>query len=406
MRIQPVHPFPARMAPELAIDTLRKLAVPSVVLDPMAGSGTVLRHAGDMGHAAVGYDVDPLAVLISRVWTRPICDETIEGIYEGVLGDALSRDPLEVELPWIDGDKETNNFVDFWFGKEQQRDLRCISSAIVERSRTSESEEVEACLDVLRVALSRIIVTKEQCASLARDTSHSRPHRVANVSDYKVYRGFERSVQGIRKRLLANPPRVRGTVSLGDARELEIGDESIDMVITSPPYLNALDYLRGHRLSLVWLGHRLSELRVIRSGSVGAERAPDAHQGGVDDIVGAMGHICDLPSRLNGMVRRYAYDVNCIVKEISRVLKPGGSATLVVGNSCLKDIFVSNAGAICRSATLNGLEIRGQFERELPRGQRYLPITDDGMLGKRIRTETILRFVKAGEMTLPWYCIE
>ena len=110
MRIQPVHPFPARMAPELAIETLRDLPRSSVVLDPMAGSGTVLRHAGDMGHDAVGYDVDPLAVLISRVWTRPICDDAIETIYQEVLGDALSRDPVEVDLPWIDGDDETSGF--------------------------------------------------------------------------------------------------------------------------------------------------------------------------------------------------------------------------------------------------------------------------------------------------------
>ncbi len=394
MRIQPVHPFPARMAPELAIDSLRDLPASGVVLDPMAGSGTVLRHAGDMGHVAVGYDVDPLAVLISRVWTRPICDDAIEMTYRDVIGDALSRDPLEVDLPWIDGDEETRNFVNYWFGREQQRDLRCISTAINDRSGISGPEELEACLDVLRVALSRIIVTKEQCASLARDTSHSRPHRVANVSDYKVYQGFERSVQEVRKRLLANPPKRRGTVSLGDARQLGNSDESVDMVITSPPYLNAIDYLRGHRLSLVWLGHRISELRVIRSGSVGAERGPDAHQDNVEQIVGKMGCIGDLPSRLQGMVRRYAHDVNCIVKEVARVLKKGGTATLVVGNSCLKDVFIGNSEAFCSSGALNGLVVHGRIERELPRMQRYLPITDSGALGKRIRTEIVLKFVK------------
>ena len=53
-------------------------------------------------------------------------------------------------------------------------------------------------------------------------------------------------------------------------------------------------------------------------------------------------------------------------KGVSRVLKPGGSATF-----------------------LNGLAIRGQLERELPRNQRYLPMAADGTLGKRIRTETL-----------------
>src|SRR3712207_7608036 len=45
--------------------------------------------------------------------------------------------------------------------------------------------------------------------------------------------------------------------------------------ITSPPYLNAIDYLRGHRLSLVWLGYRIGDLRLTRAVSIGAERRPD-----------------------------------------------------------------------------------------------------------------------------------
>lgn len=394
MGIRSVHPFPARMAPELAIESLRDLPISSVVLDPMAGSGTVLRHAGDMGHSSIGFDVDPLAVLISKVWTRPTSDCVMEDVYQGVLGDALSQDPLDAYLPWIDDDDEAREFVNYWFGREQQRQLRCLSFAIWQRSRASSSGEEEACLDVLKVALSRIIVTKEQCASLARDTSHSRPHKVATVSSYNVYQGFERSVKEVRKRLLANPPMGECKVALGDARKLGIGDASVDMVITSPPYLNAIDYLRGHRLSLVWLGHRLSELRVIRSGSVGAERGPDAHQDGVEEIVGAMGRVEELPSRYGGMVRRYAHDVNCIIREVSRVLKTGGAATFVVGDSCLKDVFVSNSGAICKSAVLNGLKVCEQFRRDLPRSQRYLPVTDNGTLGKRIRIETILKCVK------------
>lgn len=400
MRIQPVHPFPARMAPELAIDTLGDLDGAGVVLDPMAGSGTVLRHAGDMGHTAIGFDVDPLAVLISKVWTTPVYDDEVEDAYRDILSRALACDPVEAQLPWIEDDEDTKAFIDYWFGKEQQRELKCISWAIHDRSKMAASEDARACLDVLKVALSRIIVTKEQCASLARDTSHSRPHKVASVSNYSVYRGFERSVREVRKRLLANPPKGSCSVSLGDARELEISDASVDMVITSPPYLNAIDYLRGHRMSLVWLGHRLSDLRAIRSESVGAERGPRASQCDVGDIVEAMGQIENLPRRHAGMVKRYAHDVNCMIGEVSRVLKPGACATFVVGNSCLRDVFISNAGAISSSATLNGLTVWEKYERELPRRQRYLPMTDDGTLGRRIRTETILKCVRNDDGTV------
>src|ERR1700730_15819441 len=66
----PIHPFPARMAPGIALDALGDRATALRVLDPMAGSGTVLAVARARGHHAIGVDVDPLAVLLARVWAR------------------------------------------------------------------------------------------------------------------------------------------------------------------------------------------------------------------------------------------------------------------------------------------------------------------------------------------------
>jgi tRNA G10 N-methylase Trm11 len=50
----PIHPFPARMAPGIALDALAEADTPLRVLDPMAGSGTVLAVARSKGHHAVG----------------------------------------------------------------------------------------------------------------------------------------------------------------------------------------------------------------------------------------------------------------------------------------------------------------------------------------------------------------
>jgi len=43
------------------------------------------------------------------------------------------------------------------------------------------------------------------------------------------------------------------------------------VVLTSPPYLNAIDYMRCSKFSLVWMGHTIRELRNIRADSVGTE---------------------------------------------------------------------------------------------------------------------------------------
>jgi len=60
-----------------------------------------------------------------------------------------------------------------------------------------------------------------------------------------------------------------------DVRNIPITDGFIDVVITSPPYLNAIDYLRGHKLSLAWLGYKISDIIPIRSNNIGAERVPE-----------------------------------------------------------------------------------------------------------------------------------
>src|SRR3712207_5017426 len=76
--IRSVHPFPARMGPDLAIERLKRITKPSIVLDPMAGSGTVLRHASELGHHALGRDLDPLAILMAKVWTTPVDQHSVE----------------------------------------------------------------------------------------------------------------------------------------------------------------------------------------------------------------------------------------------------------------------------------------------------------------------------------------
>lgn len=390
MRVKSIHPFPARMAPDLALLSLEDLPSSSTVLDPMVGSGTVVRHALEMGHSAVGYDLDPLAVLMSRAWTTVVSDDEIEDELRIVIEETRKFGSTTPTLAW-QSDPETAKFVDYWFHETQRGELARLAWVLDARSKGDISVSRRAALDVLRVAFSRIIITKEQGASLARDTSHSRPHRVATQSDYQVQPNFERSVAQLRKRLLDNPPRSTARIDRGDARALAVSDATIDAVITSPPYLNAIDYMRGHRMSLVWMGYGIPELRGVRSSSIGAERAAGAHDRRVeiDSVVAAMRGDDLLPSRLEGIVERYALDLLGMTSEVFRVLKPGGRATFVVGNSCIKGRFIDNANGVATAGQRAGLAIEAKRERDLPMESRYLPVSG-ASLSKRMRTETIL----------------
>lgn len=388
---KPIHPFPARMAADIALAELASLQPGSLVLDPMAGSGTVLRAAVEQDHRGLGFDMDPLAVLMAKVWTTPLDPEQLRNAARD-LAARVGSVRRNVSLPWIDEDSETSQFIEYWFGDRQRSDLRKIAHLL---------RDAEGPVgDALRIALSRIIITKDYGASLARDVSHSRPHRVRDDNDFEVIPQFVRSADRLSK-LLGEKPLSGSSVevSLGDARDLFEAEASFaDAVITSPPYLNAIDYIRGHRMSLVWLGHRMGELRDIRARSIGSERAP---QSGADLalaelLVSSLGPLESLPNDVRRMIDRYVLDLLGVMSELRRVLRPGGKAVLVIGNSTLRGVFVKNAEVVATIAERIGFELIRETERELPPSRRYLPPPRGAgysPLERRMRTETVLSYL-------------
>jgi hypothetical protein len=358
----------------------------------MTGSGTAVRFASEQGHRAIAFDMDPLAALMTRVWTTPISTRRLRDAAANIARQAESINPDSINLPWIDNEQETTDFVNYWFGASQQSELRRLSSLLV---------NFHGPLgDAMMLALSRLIITKKRGASLAWDVSHSRPHKKKEENDFPVISEFIKSVNFLAKRFEEQPPVGNVRVGIADARQLKsVTDSSVDAVLTSPPYLNAIDYLRGHKFTLVWLGHRISELRRVRSESIGSEKNPaeGANEMLADNLCEQMPAVGQLPKKEQGMFRRYVLDLFAMISEINRVLKSGGKAVLVVGNSCLKGVFIENALAVTAAAESLGLVLENNDERGLPANRRYLPPPTDSetsVLSKRMRTESILSFSK------------
>lgn len=384
-RRRDVHPFPARMAPDLALEKIAELTRPgAVVLDPMCGSGTVPRLAVEEGRRAIACDVDPLAVLITRTACKP---EWSKGLLERAEKVVRSARSLRDGLPaWIQADTNSEEFVEYWFASPQRTALGRLARVLADRPSTD---------DPLRVALSRLIVTKDGGASLARDTSHSRPHRVRLTNEFDVFSGFLQSAARVEKLVSHTDAKQSASIRTVDARSLAfVKRGSVDLVVTSPPYLNAIDYLRGHRMSLVWLGWQIGDLRAIRGGLIGAERALRAAP---EEIV-AMAKagvplIGELPAREQGMVWRFTHDIYRLCRSLSRVTRRGGHLVFVVADSHLKGVPVANS-ALCRLvAQRHGFEFNEGTVRSLPARHRYLPPPNGGVgLNARMREEFVQTF--------------
>jgi SAM-dependent methyltransferase len=147
------------------------------------------------------------------------------------------------------------------------------------------------------------------------------------------------------------------------------------------------------------MGYSIKELRNVRHTSVGAEVSarPGFRPDHVAAALMAMGDTQSLPRRQQGVLARYADDMNCILAEIKRVLVPKGRAVVVVGNAAIRGVFVSNSAAITLLAERNGLTVVSERRRKLDPSKRYLPPPRHERagrtLGKRLNEETILEMV-------------
>jgi len=364
----------------------------------MAGSGTTLVTAKLRGHDAVGYDRDPLAVLIARSWLAGVKAATVELKAAKLLGKAriTARCMKVADAYPRAADDETKAFVRFWFDTTNRVQLAALSKSI---SRLHDP----SLRDLMWCAFSRLIITKKIGVSLAWDISHSRPHRSYAKAPVNAFDIFEGAVERVVKSSPfsnGDADYSAGSVGLADARQLPVRDNSVDMVITSPPYLNAIDYIRGHKFSLIWMGYSLEKLRAIRTTNVGTETVAKKEGGDpfTERIMQMMCPMKNVPKHTAGMLRRYVRDMRAVLSETKRVLRSGKKAIFVVGNCNLGKTFVQNSKCIEGLAGELDMVVSRIRSRPLPENRRYLPPPESLSAGKalkrRMRDEVVITLLK------------
>lgn len=386
-----LHPFPARMAPEIILEAIGSVPRGSTVLDTMCGSGTVIRESVKYGHQAIGFDIDPLAVLISKVSTNRLDLDLLMKKADNIANRAESLNGDDLYLEWMDTDDETREFADFWFASEQRNVLRVLSWLIL---------RVRGPIgDALRLAISKIIITKEPRASLARDTSHSRPHRVSLTSSFDVIEGFRKAIIDISNKLTEHKLIGTAKVIRADARKLPSWlNNKAHLVVTSPPYGNAIDYLRGHKLALVWLGYTLQRIRAIKAQNVGRQAGASYKRCPyISELTRQLCRIQEFRPTTQRRLALFTQDMYSVLREIHRALLPSGRTVIVVGNSFVDGQFIDNAKMIAFASERVGLREVARYSRAIPGNHRYLPPPHshcNSALGRRMKEEVVLTFEK------------
>ncbi len=404
-----LHAYAAKCPPQLVRYGLHYYSKPGeMILDPMAGSGTTLVEAKLMGRHAIGYDIDPLARLIAKVKSQKIDDRLIKNIYE-IIARKSSKDVAALQsnrTPKAVAERATPPKFpnrDYWFKIEVSAALAILSYHI------SNTPMPQSARDFFWVAFSSLILAKTSVAN-ARDIIHSRHHFWQHVEQPRVLEKFAARVRLMRKQMAefrARCDEVSPTTSdarIGDARRLRLKSETLDLVFTSPPYANALDYPRAHFLAVAWmqkaLGVSLDDYRANAPVYVGSERGRMAKEICVD---GRLTQLSLAPSIVMSLaqqstthakhVHRYFVDMYKVFGEIARVLKQRRHAIIVVCPSHIRRVEVPTHEVFVETARVHGLKLKGRHTRTINLGKRILPYMQEAF-GKRMDTEYVLIFQK------------
>jgi DNA modification methylase len=421
------HSFPAKFPPQLPRKFILGLTEPGdIVLDPMMGSGTTVLEAFFNGRRGIGIDIDPLAIMISGVKATPLETKQVAQAGDEILRAARraveerQEDLKEaLEKRW---DSKTRQFVNYWFATETQLELQALISEI-------ENLEDSSLKTFFELTFSAIIITKSGGVSLAFDLAHTRPHRAKVIldragkavlgedlvgSDNKRVKLLTKTLRSpleeFERRLNTNSGGLqtsasgefRPYIAFGDAQSLCLDDTSVDLIVTSPPYAsNAIDYMRAHKFSLVWMGYPIDDLGQKRKEYIGGEalmdvdfeKLPDKTARVVDDLTE-----CD--EKKGRVLHRYYSEMTRTLREMFRVLRPGKAAIVVVGSSVMRGRDTETQACLDDIGQTIGFEVPKIGVRSLDRNRRMLPagikLDLESQIQQRMHEEYVIGFYKPG----------
>lgn len=367
-----LHRFPAKYIPQVpawALDNFGSRTGP--VLDPFMGSGTTLVEGVLRGGRNIGVDIDPLARFIARAKVTTADHERLAELGAEVLArwTAPARH-LTAPMP------EIKNF-SHWFSPVNWAWLQSLRDIIM--TLDCGDEERDFLLVVFSSTLRWVSNADDQSQkTYVSGTLRKTPPAVADV----FRRFLARAIEG-----LGDLNRKRHNEALAvipdsaDATNLGLQADSVGLAVTSPPYLDSVDYPYNMMLEYFWLGPHIgvpdrNHFNALRRRPVGAKNPAERAKlpASLDGIIG----LDVMPPARRPAAATYFSMMERHFAEVSRCLSPGARYVFVAGNSQSRlDIFPMHEAFVSLAADA-GLYLERAFGYRIRRHYMKFPRSGRG----------------------------
>lgn len=349
------------------------------ILDPFSGCGTVPVQAKIAGYESFGVELNPLLQYIADVklnsWSvRP---SQLLKVYHNLRTDMLASEPR-----FLKSERH--------FSPQVLTNLKGIKGGI--DSFHPKTDEQTRIKKLLNVAFASILIDSSKlkrtpCLGYwkAKTVDDSAPFVLFNKKALEMAEDLK-LLQSEYKDSLS----VRSEVVCANSMTHEYTDR-YDLVITSPPYMNGLDYVMNYKIEMAWLGFITShkQAKAIKDDMVVCDNVSKGlikdfskrhyySNTWLDQIIETITrniHAREAYRRgdMPLIVRKYFDDMNKVIEKVSKALNPGGRFTLVVGDSLIADTYVPTDLILAKIGTEHGLDIESI---ELARNRRSGQVRD------------------------------
>lgn len=365
------HRYPGKFIPHIPRWAIQRYlgdeAPRKIILDPFCGSGTTLVEASTYGVKSFGIDVDPIARLVSKVKTTPINSTDLNDLVSAVK-KKLSKKGKAFFRPQI-------LTLNHWFSDAAIQDLGMIRD-VIETFRTQPDH-----YDFLMICFAAIIRRASNADNQTQKTyvSHTKikeiepaqPLFIKTLEDYAVRLG------GIRLSTGKFTPTILGNCDALTFADLwkEKNYPKVDLIVSSPPYLNSVDYVYNQMAEYFWIGDLFDletqpkqnehKRNYVGTTKVDASEYRSEICVGIDSIDEVVKAVRAKSEKNAYIVAKYFKDMRIHFEQSAQTLVPGGKYVSVVGDSLVSGESIPVHQYVAECAEAAGFNFDGVFGYEI-----------------------------------------